>query len=37
MKKLEYYANKYKINVITIGGGVSANSLLRKNLQDHSN
>jgi tRNA A37 threonylcarbamoyltransferase TsaD len=37
MIKLDYYSQKYKINNIVIGGGVSANSLLRKRLNDNSN
>jgi N6-L-threonylcarbamoyladenine synthase len=30
--KLDYYTNKYKTKNIVVGGGVSANRLLRKTL-----
>lgn len=33
IKKIKYYLNLYKLNHLAIGGGVSANSLLRKKIQ----
>jgi tRNA A37 threonylcarbamoyltransferase TsaD len=32
MIKMNYYSEKYKIKNIAIGGGVSANSLLREEI-----
>ncbi|MDE6476911.1 MAG: hypothetical protein K2L48_01770 [Mycoplasmoidaceae bacterium] len=32
IRKILFYSKKYKINTIAIGGGVSANRLLRKKL-----
>jgi tRNA A37 threonylcarbamoyltransferase TsaD len=32
--KLDFYMKKYKINNLFIGGGVSANNLLRKVLKE---
>jgi tRNA A37 threonylcarbamoyltransferase TsaD len=33
MNKLNYYVGKYNTNIISVGGGVACNSLLRETLK----